>query len=101
MAVSVHPLADSTVTVYVPGTCTEGDAKLVEKPFGPVQPTIEAFELALKVTLVVVQVISPPVAVTLGLVVSSVTVAVAVSVHPLADSTVTVYVPAALTLGEA
>ena len=45
--------------------------------------------------------ITPPVAVTVGEVVSSVTVAVAVAVHPLAASAVTVYVPGALTLGEA
>ena len=57
--------------------------------------------MAPSVTLPVAHVITPPVAVTVGAVASLVTEAVAVAVHPLADCTVTVYVPATLTLGEA
>ena len=70
-------------------------------PLGPVQPMIVLLVLALSVTLGLVQVNSPPVALTVGSVVSLLTTAVAVAVHPLADSAVTVYVPASDTIGEA
>ena len=98
--VAVHPFADCTVTVYVPAALTLGEAALLVKPFGPVQLTIVPFVFAVRVTLAVPHVITPPVALTVGGVASSVTVAVAVSVHPFVDCTVTVYVPAALTLGD-
>ena len=74
-------------------------AILEEKPFGPVHPITDPSVDTPRVTLALWQVTCPPVALTDGAVVSSVTVAVAVAVHPLADATVTVYVPGALTAG--
>ena len=84
-----------------PAALTLGDAALLVKPFGPVQPTIVPFVFAVRVTLAVAHVITPPVALTVGVVVSSVTVAVAVAVHPLGPCTVTVYRPATDTVGAA
>ena len=71
------------------------------KPLGPVHPTTDPSVVTPSVTLPAVHDITPPVAVTEGVEASLDTVAVPVAVHPLADATVTVYVPAALTLGEA
>ena len=101
VAVAVHPLADCTVTVYVPGTLTDGLASMLVNPLGPDQLTIVPVVLALNVTLPLSQVITPPVALTVGASVLAFTVAVAVAVHPLADDTVTVYTPASDTIGEA
>ena len=62
---------------------------------------IVPFVVADSMTLVSLQVIVPSVTLTLGACVSSVSVAVAVAVHPLDPSTVTVYVPEVLTAGVA
>ena len=61
-AVAVHPLADCTVTVYVPATFTLGEANVLEKPLGPDQLTIVPVVFALKEALPLWHVITPPVA---------------------------------------
>jgi hypothetical protein len=92
-----------TVTVYVPLAVTVGLAVFPPETIPvPAQlndtPPVE--ELADRTTDVVVQVSSPPEALTPGASPVPVTGAVAVLVQPLAEHvTVTVYVPVALTLG--
>ena len=57
---AVHPLAFSAVTVYVPGALTDGLARVLENPLGPVHPMIVPLVEAESSTLGVLQVIVPP-----------------------------------------
>jgi len=101
VAVEVHPFTGSVaVTVYIPGSVTIALAVLAANPPGPVHEYVApAIEVALTVTLVMSQVSGPSLlAVTPGSVTFSITVVVAVDVHPFTGSvTVTVYVPGAVT----
>ena len=104
VAVLVHPFAlFVTVTVNVPDELTLGFAPVPPETIpDPDQLKLTPFvgELGERTTDVVVQVSVPPVAKAPGGVMSELTSAVAVLVHPLAEFvTVTVYVPDELTLG--
>ena len=86
VAVLVQPLAVLvTVTVYVPASMTEGFCWLEEKPPGPDQAKAgwPALVLAVRPTLVTVQVNCPPVAVAVGGTMLEVTLVEAVEVQPL------------------
>jgi len=103
VAVLVHPLAELvTVTVYVPPAFTVG---LAVPPFtmvpGPAQLKAVPLVVAAERTVVLeAHVSDPPVALAPGAVVFAVTEAVAVLVQPFDELvTVTVNVPAELTLG--
>lgn len=106
VVVEVHPLLGSvTVTVYVPAAFTVGEAVVPPAVIpAPVQLYVAPLvvELALIVPLVVIQFNeSAEPAVAFGGTVLLVTVTVVVDVHPLAGSVmVTVYVPAAFTVGD-
>lgn len=107
VAVVVHPLAGSvTVTVYVPAAFTVGEdvAPPAVIPV-PVQLYVApvVVEFAVMVPLVVVQFNdNDEPAVAFGTVVLLDTLTVVVAVHPFAGSvTVTVYVPAEFTVGDA
>ena len=66
---------------------------MLEKPLGPVQLTIEPLVVAERLSLLAVQVSVPPLALTVGGVVSPLIVTVNVIVHPVASETVTVCSP--------
>ena len=98
LAVELHPFELSvTVTVYVPAAVTI----FVDDVPPPLQAYVTPVDgLAVNVTLVTLQLKSPLLAaLAVGAVVFELTVTLAVELHPLALSvTVTVYVPAAVTL---
>lgn len=106
-AVAVHPFAGSeTVTVYVPAAFTVGVAVFPPEIIpGPVQlnvaPPVEEEPFMLTVVAEQLNVCEDP-AFAFGAVVFEFTIAWAVAVHPFDGSeTVTVYVPAVLTVGVA
>jgi hypothetical protein len=98
-SVSVHPFAEVTVTVYVPAAVT---FKVAELPT-VVDPLLHEYvppPVAVKLIDVVVQVstvVAGAVIAAVGAVMFCVIVIDSVSVHPFAEVTVTVYVPAAVT----
>src|ERR1035437_1430693 len=93
--VAVHPLAPVTVTLKVPAVLT--DIACVAAPVGHKKVPVP---FAVKVVLDVVQFNARPLSVMpdAGGVLSNVVVAVPVAVHPLAPVTVTLKVPAVLTV---
>jgi hypothetical protein len=103
VALLEHPVAELvTVTLYVPDALTTGFAVVLPETIaGPDQLNSVPPDVATeRTTDVVVHVSVPPVAVAPGGVVVSLTSAVAVLVHPLAEFvTVTVYVPEEDTVG--
>ena len=97
LSVSVHPLAEVTVTVYVPGAVTVALA-LVPNPLSqlyvPPPVAVMLIDVVVQVNSVVVGGVMPAV----GAVRFCVIVMLSVSVQPLAEVTVTVYVPGAVTV---
>jgi hypothetical protein len=95
-SVSAHPFADVTVTVYVPAELTLVAAVVAPllQEYVPPPVDVKPILVAVHVRTVVVGVV---IAAT-GAVIFCVIVIDSVSVHPFADVTVTVYVPAELTL---
>ncbi len=95
-SVSVQPFEEVTVTVYVPAEVT-----LVAAVIAPLLQEYVPPPVAVKPILVAVHVRTVVVGVVIaatGAVIFCVIVIDSVSVHPFADVTVTVYVPAEVTL---
>src|SRR5450759_2034325 len=103
LAVAVHPLAPVTITVKVPAVLTISAAD-VPTTVLPSDHEYDVPPLAVSVVLGVVQFNARPLLLLIdavGTVLSNVVVALAVAVHPMAPVTVTVKVPAVLTVSAA
>ena len=100
-SVSVQPFAEVTVTVYVPGVVTFKVAVVVADAlfhkYVPPPVAVSAIDVVAQVRTVVAGAVIPAV----GTAVLCVMVIDSVSVQPLAEVTVTVYVPGVVTFNVA
>ncbi|MBL0238322.1 MAG: hypothetical protein IPQ02_17455 [Saprospiraceae bacterium] len=97
LAVPVHPFASVTVTLYVPAALTLILCVVAVVDHKYVNGAVPTLAFAVNVLLVPAHILVSPVIVTTGFG-STVNVRLAVPVHPFASVTVTLYVPAVLTL---
>ena len=99
LAVAVQPFAPVTVTVHVPAVVT-----VIEAVVAPVLHKYVPPPLAVSVVLGTAQVSAKPLSLEMdafGVVLSNVVVTLAVAVQPFAPVTVTVHVPAVVTVMDA